>query len=484
MSSNKPTCPELPVVIIDDELHALQSYEMALRSSGINNIMCCQDSREVMTVLSQTQVSALLLDLWMPNFSGEDLLESIKQEHPEIPIIIITGVNEVATAVRCMKKGAIDYLVKPIEKNQIISAVKRAIELCELRVENFLLKKQILEKEETRHKAFSHIITNNEQMMAIFGYIEATARTPHAFLITGETGVGKELIARAIHTVSGRLGKFVAVNIAGLDDNTIADTLFGHKKGAFTGADSTRRGLIESANSGTLFLDEVGDLSQPSQVKILRFLEGQEYLPLGADIYKRSDARIIFATNIDIEEAQKSGRFRKDLYYRLRTHHVHVPPLRERKDDIPLLSESFLKNACRDLCKNPPEIPQMLYPLLSSYSFPGNVRELKSMILDAISSHQKGPLSLEIFQERIGIQDIPATQYDDKGFLERSISSSDRSGSLPTLKEITHQLISEAMRRAKGNQGVAASMLGISRQALNRRLNQNPSPSNSKDLEG
>lgn len=320
-------------------------------------------------------------------------------------------------------------------------------------------------------EAFSEIITNSPTLRSIFQYIEAISSSPQPVLITGETGVGKELVAKAIHQLSQRKGTFVPVNVAGVDDNVFADTLFGHRKGAFTGADQARSGLVEQASGGTLFLDEIGDLSPASQVKLLRLLQDGEYFPLGSDVGKRSDARVVVATNQDIQALQESGKFRKDLYYRLCAHPIHIVPLRERREDLPVLVDHFLRKASETLCKKKPTPPGELLTLLSTYHFPGNVRELQSMILDAVSSHKSGKLSMDVFKSYIR-QKQPLLDMDSKELLQGENIRASFSEQLPTLKQTEQLLVSGAMKRASGNQAIAAQMLGITRQALNKRLKQ------------
>jgi DNA-binding NtrC family response regulator len=293
-------------------------------------------------------------------------------------------------------------------------------------------------------------------------------------LIRGETGVGKELIARTLHSLSGLKGRFVTVNVAGLDDNVFSDTLFGHVRGAFTGADNERPGLIEQAAGGTLFLDEIGDLSQASQVKLLRLLEEGEYHQLGRDEPRRTAVRILASTHRNLWEQQKRGEFRKDLNFRLRTHRIYIPPLRERIDDIPLLTKHFLADAARNLSKKTPTPPPELFTLLKTYHFPGNVRELKAMIFDALSRHKAGVLSLEVFRSHIKAHlerewEPPAATTPSNGKPRPLISFSDK---LPSIKEATRLLVEEAMKRAGGNQSIAAGILGISQQALSKRLKQ------------
>ncbi len=458
----------LSVLIIDDEEQTLKSCEIALRSSGIENIICCKDSRDVDNIISQNDIGVVLLDLSMPFITGEELLKKITADYPQITIIIITGANDIDTAVRCIRAGASDYIVKPLERSRLISGVRRLLEIRELQRENRLLKEQLLSNDYRNSKSFSKIITKNEKMLSIFKYVEAIAITEYPVLITGETGVGKELMAKAIHDLSGRKGEFVAVNVSGLDDNIFSDTLFGHKKGAFTGADSHRPGLVEKSSGGTLFLDEIGDLNGISQVKLLRLLQEREYFPLGSDVAKRMDARILVATNQDLQFLMNSGHFRKDLYYRLLTHHIIIPPLRDRKDDIPMLTNFFIEKAAVS-CKKPlPAAPPELNSLLLSYHFPGNIRELKSMIYDAVSKHQSKKMSLDIFKERIfGDKNFSDDTLEKKPDFSPNINFSEK---IPTLKEGIKFIIDEALRRANGNQTIAASMLGISQQALSKRL--------------
>ena len=464
--------PSFPVMLVDDEAQALDSFEIALISANMNNFIRCQDSREVMPLLSKREIEVMLLDLRMPHVSGEGLLPIITSDFPEVPVIIITGANDVETAVKCMKHGAFDYMVKPVEKSRLVGGVRRAVELRELQRENRSLKAHVLSDKLEHPEAFSEIVTNSASMRFIFQYIEAISTSPRPVLITGETGVGKELIARAVHILSNRKGSFVPVNVAGLDDNVFADTLFGHKKGAFTGAEQTRSGLIEQASGGTLFLDEIGDLSTTSQVKLLRLLQDGDFFPLGSDIAKRSDARIIVATNQELDLLQSSGKFRKDLYYRLCDHHVHIPALRERLEDLPILVKHFLEKVSKTLSKKKPTPPDELSILLATYHFPGNIRELESMVFNAVSNHKSGKLSMETFKSHI-YQEHPILETKSKQLLKEKNVLISFSEQLPTLKQAEQLLIAEAMKRANGNQSIAALSLGITRQALNRRLKLN-----------
>jgi DNA-binding NtrC family response regulator len=331
--------------------------------------------------------------------------------------------------------------------------------------DNKALRESLLSNDGKTAGFFESIITRDRKMADIFRYITAIAKSDKPILITGESGTGKELFAAAVHAASGRSGELVTVNIAGLDDAMFSDTLFGHKRGAFTGADSDRPGLIERAGGGTLFLDEIGDLPQQSQVKLLRLIEQRKYYPLGADLTRSSDALIVAATNRDLEAACIASNFRQDLYYRLETHRIRLPPLRERRDDLPILVDAFAARAADKFGKAVPAIPPELYELLGTYDFPGNVRELESMVFDAVGRSDGRTLSLDSFKSKVfkkaGKSIVPAVSGIS---LYASLSS------LPTLSEAMNGLIREALKRAGGNQGVAAGLLGLSRTALNRRL--------------
>jgi DNA-binding NtrC family response regulator len=463
-----PPYPAAPLLIVDDEQAFLHSAEFLLAAEGLRNVVLCPDSRQVMALLGEREFSAVLLDLSMPHVSGRELLPRIVEEHPELPVVVLTGVNEVETAVGCMRAGAFDYLVKPVEDSHLVAAIRHALELTQIRGENARLKQRLLSGALEHPEAFAEIVTRSERLRAVFQYAEAIAATPLPVLVTGETGVGKELVSVALHRLSGRAGQFVAVNVAGLDDTLFSDTLFGHKRGAFTGADKDRPGLLEQAAGGTIFLDEIGDLSAQSQIKLLRLLQERRYYPLGSDLPKPSDARVIVATNRDLTVLQREGGFRKDLYFRLRAHHIQLPPLRERKEDIPLLIDHLLDRAAQSLGRKRPTPPRELYTLLASYSFPGNVRELEGLVFDAVSRHRSGVLSLESFLQAIGAPAAAAAGPEgEQAPGQRALHFGT---DLPTLREAVDQVVQEALRRCGGNQSQAARLLGLSRRALNNRL--------------
>jgi DNA-binding NtrC family response regulator len=463
-----------PVLIVDDEGQFLQSAYFSLKTSGITNVERCDDSRCVLEILDSKKVSVVLLDILMPYITGKELLPQITSKYPGIPVIMLTALNEIETAVECMKAGAFDYLVKPIDKTRLVTTLKRAIEFREMRLENTMLQESLLSDTLIDVTSFSEIITDSCSMKSIFKYIEAIASTPLSMLITGETGSGKELIARSIHNASGRKGAFVAVNVAGLDDSLFSDTLFGHEKGAFTGAENKRAGLIQKATGGTLFLDEIGDLKMESQVKLLRLLEDRSYYQVGADTPLISDARIVVATNCDIMEKFNEGKFRADLFYRLNGHHIRIPPLRKRREDIPLLVNHFFEKASAEMKKKIPRIPEELFTLLNVYHFPGNIRELKGMVYDAVSRYQSGILSLDTFREHLeyctGIPSVVSTSaVETATTATQKVRFFDQ---LPTLHEVEDLLVQEALSRSSGNQSIAASLLGLTRSALNKRINK------------
>jgi len=459
----------LPVLLVDDEVQILLSFSVMLKSAGIKNVITMDDSREVMNFLNENKVAMVVLDLSMPFVSGEELLVKISKEFPEIPVIIVTATHEIATAVECMKNGAQDYLLKPVEKSRFISAIRKVLEMGYLKNEVSTLKQYLLSDDLKKESAFAHIVTSSKKMHAIFKYIEVIADSPFPVLITGETGTGKELISKAIYNCGTGFKSFVAVNVAGLDDTMFSDTLFGHKKGAFTGADANREGLIAQAAGGVLFLDEIGDLSHQSQVKLLRLVQEKEYYQLGSDVPKKTDSRIIVATNKDLKEQVKEGKFRKDLYFRLSAHQVDIPALRDRSEDIPYLIDHFLDMAARALNKRKPTPPPELVTLLATYEFPGNIRELETLVCDAVSRHKSGILSMESFKSLIdserGRMDLGPGDSNGK-----PQSTEEFFKSFPTLKQAEQYLIDKALERSEGNQGIAASLLGITRQALNKRL--------------
>ena len=463
MKSNPLHLP-YKILIVDDEGIHLTLFERFLQKDGFSNILTCSDSTKVISLIDKNPIKLVLLDLNMPKISGFDLLKEIKSKFPDVAVIIISGGNDFEIAINCMKNGAYDYIIKPVVQKEFMGRITKAITFIELTHENERLKKMIFKKELKNPEIFTNIITANENMLSIFRYLEAISKTTEPILITGDTGVGKELFADAFYKLSKRKGKFIKVNIAGLDDQMFSDTIFGHKKGAYTGAVQDRKGLIEKATDGALFLDEIGDLSKLSQIKLLRLIQEREFYPLGSDTPKYSNALLIVATNKNLQIEQENDNFRRDLYYRLNTHNVKIPSLKRRKDDIEPLVKFFLDKFSKELTKKPPIPPKQLFDLLNNYTFPGNIRELRSMVYEAVSLHQSGILSMDTFVNYI---DAKKSNDNKDDFTENVIKFPDQ---LPTLKEVQQQLLDEAMKRANNNQIIAARILGISRQAINKRL--------------
>ncbi|TVQ98807.1 MAG: sigma-54-dependent Fis family transcriptional regulator [Desulfovibrionales bacterium] len=462
-----------PIFLVDDEKPLLDSLCMTLHAAGYGNVEAFTDGQAVLDRLPDVQCALLLLDLFMPGrVHGEAILERFRSEAPHVPVVVVTGVDETGPAVRCMKAGAFDYLVKPVEQALLLATVRRALDHAGLLRQNMHLRDKLLSERLDQPEAFSGIIAENRRMQAIFRYMEVIAPTAEPVLITGETGTGKDLMAMALHRLSGRGEPFVAVNVAGLDDNMFADTLFGHVKGAFTDARQDRQGMVEQAADGTLFLDEIGDLSLVSQVKLLKLIQDQEYLPLGAQRPRRSRARIVAATNQDLEAAESKGLFRRDLFYRVNTYHVHLPPLRERGQDILLLAEHYLRQACESLKIPCGQIDSPLAERLLFHPFPGNVRELRSLIFNSMA--QGGLQALEKNMATLVKSPVPRCDAPAMKTVQDTTSRTDIlfPDPLPTMDQTLQDLVQEALRRSGGNQAAAARMLGISRQAMHQRLHQ------------
>ncbi len=461
--------PAFGILLVDDEIPWLRSLSLTLEGpGGLSHLYQCQDSRDALRFLAEQDIGLVLLDLTMPHRSGEEVLRQIITDYPQVRVIILSGMNQLDTAVTCMRLGAYDYFVKTVEEERLVDGVRRAVRMIELERENLAIRRRFQHHQLDCPEAFSAIITDHPDMRARFQYLEAVAPSNQPILITGESGVGKELFARAVHQLSRNKGELVSVNVAGLDDNVFADTLFGHIRGAYTGADALRKGMVEAAAGGTLFLDEIGDLSIASQVKLLRLLQNGEYYPLGSDQPKQMSARVVVATHADLDEKMATGAFRRDLYYRLIAHHVHVPPLRERMEDLPLLLEYFLHKLAAELGKKAPTPPPELAVLLATYRFPGNIRELEAMICDAISVHQGKVLSMKTFIDRIA-----GTEQESQRMLPAVCKNPfEPLAELPTLQQAGRLLVDAAMQRAAGNQSVASRLLGISQPALSKRLKQ------------
>jgi DNA-binding NtrC family response regulator len=457
---------DIPILLVDDEEDILFSYSFALKSAGYKNITTASGGQKALDILEQRAFALIVLDLYMPEIDGNDILDFVMAKYPETPVIIITAADDSQTAVNCLKKGADDYILKPVDSLRFITTIKNILEKEELKrqVESFT------EATEASHlkcsSDFSSIVTKESSMFAIFKYIEAVAGGMQPVLICGETGTGKELMAEAVHKASRRKGAFVPVNVADVDDTVFSDTLFGHRKGAFTGADKARRGLLLEASGGTLFLDEVGDISENSQLKLLRFLQEGTFRAMGSDTEEKADVRIVLATNADLDKKVTEGRFRKDLYYRIAIHKLCIPPLRDRKGDIPLLFSHFYKMAGVELGTPEKNFEKAAAGILSSYTFPGNIRELRAIAYDlaARSPNMLTAGDVIAYLESTG---------RSRGAVSSAVPAGTQftySGRFPSLKDMENILISEALKISGGNQSKAAALLGISRQAMNKRV--------------
>ena len=457
----RATYPRDPILLVDDDEFELEAVRLVLDGEGFNHVVCCSDSRQVLGLLSQETFSIVVLDVAMPYLSGTELLPLVLEHQPNASIIFVSATTDVNVAVELLHRGAHDYLTKPFDSRRFMTTIRTYLERWEAQQEIFRMRESLLLGQPSRPENFQHVVTQNAGMLKVFSYLEAIAPTDLPVLVMGETGVGKESIAEAVHKASGRQGPFVPVNLGGLDDQLFSDALFGHVKGAFTGALGVRTGFIQQASGGTLFLDEVGDLSPESQVKLLRLLQNREYYALGSDKMARSSARFVFATNHDLPSQVEKGLFRKDLFYRLWSHRVTVPPLRERREDIRPLALHFIKRYSTQIGKPVPAADETFFRRLAETPFPGNIRELEGLVADVLVRHQGGPLTEKSLPTlaRGDLVGTPTTQIDLSRWPE-----------LPTLRELSEALIEEALARSKGVQGTAAKVLGISRTALNKRL--------------
>jgi len=456
------------LLIIEDDEDVRRGIATFFGDSGYG-VIVADNGEEGIELFHSERPDIIFTDLRMPIKGGLEVIRAVIEHDPDMPIIVISGTGAVKDAVEALRFGAWDYVEKPVTDLEALEHMtSKALENRLLRSQVAGLKQKLLSGGIRNPATFTAIITRSPAIHSIFQYIEVIGPTPQPVLIYGETGTGKELFANAVHSASGRKGKFVALNVAGLDDQMFSDTLFGHAKGAFTGADRMREGLIAQAAGGTLFLDEIGDLKEATQIKLLRLLQEGEYFPLGSDHPRKSDVRIVLATHRNLTEMVASGMFRQDLYYRLFAHQVSLPPLRERLDDIPLLLNHYLLDAAEGLNKKKPTPPPELCNYLKAYRFPGNVRELKAMVYEAVTRHTQGVLSMETFLKCMGKS---AENLSKPELCHSEIILRDSKGErMPTIEEAEEVLIEQAMRLADGNQGLAAGYLGLNRTTLNKKL--------------
>ncbi|MFH1137488.1 MAG: sigma-54 dependent transcriptional regulator [Pseudomonadota bacterium] len=443
-----------PILIVDDEVHFLNSAARKLRMEGFNDVTALADPVLAAETVKKKTFDLALLDITMPVLNGLDLLEKIKAKSPQTECIMITAQQDIALVIKAVRLGAYDYLVKPLQPDQLMHTLRRALERKNL-VELLLLRQEEdLSRGLETPAAFEEIITVNEKMLRLLREAELHARSDIPILITGETGVGKELLARAIHRAGFRSRKpFVAVNMLALSPNLFESEFFGHAKGAFTGAIQDKAGYLDQAGGGALFLDEIGDLAMEVQGKLLRVLQEKEFTPVGRTRPKKADVRMIAATNQDLETLVREGRFRKDLYYRLRYASLRLPPLRERKDDLRLLARNLLKNSSRPKATISPEAEAVLM----RHDWPGNVRELRGALEAAAN----------LAEERIILpQHLRLPPADPP----RAVRPDEVGGDIEPLAEVERRHILAVYHALKNNKTRTAEKLGVSQATLWRKL--------------
>ncbi len=439
------------ILIVDDEKIALRNLEHVMKKEGYE-VVATTSGPNALRLLQEQEFDVVLTDLKMEKVDGMEILENCKRLYPDTEVIMITAYATIPSAVETMKKGAYDYIAKPFKLDEVRRVVKEAIEKVKLKKENRLLREE-LQKYEGKVK----IITQDPEMQRLLDVARQIAPTDCNVLITGESGTGKELFARYIHFNSKRAeGPFFAINCGAFTEELLSNELFGHEKGAFTGATSMKKGLIEMASGGTLFLDEITEMAPSMQVKLLRVIQEKELLRVGGTEPVKVDVRFIAATNRDIQDAIKNGAFRQDLYYRLNVVSLRIPPLSERRDDIPILGYYFLKKYSALMNKDVTEIAEDVMAILMNYDFPGNVRELENIIERGVALTNSN---------RIEIGHLPE---DLKQLSIRTFRK--KNGRIPTLEEQEEAYIKWVLKEVGGNKTVAAQILGIDRVSLWRKL--------------
>lgn len=434
------------ILVVDDEQNIRRMLNRVLSSDGFI-VKEAINGLEALKRLEEEDYSLVLLDLKMPGLNGIETLKKIREFDINLPIIMISAYGSISEAVEAMKLGALDYLIKPFDIEELKIIVERAIKQYELRVENIYYR----EEEEKRFN-FDEIIGKSKAIKRVLEMVKSVSVTPATVLITGESGTGKELIARAIHKNSpGNKNPFVVVNCVAFSSHLLESELFGHEKGAFTGAISKRIGRFEMANGGTIFLDEIGEVDPVIQTKLLRFLQEKEFERVGSSKSIKVDVRILSATNLDLKKKAEDNNFRQDLYYRLNVFNIEVPPLRERKEDIPLLVEHFIHKYNKILNKKVEEISPQAMELLLNYDYPGNIRELENI------------LERSMIMAKNNIMDETYFAFINKE------NFSEKKG---TLKEVEKELIIKYLIQNKSNRTKTAELLGISRRSLQNKIKE------------
>lgn len=440
------------ILIIDDEKNIREGLGTALELEGYD-VKLAENGEIGLKLIEKGDIDLVITDLRMPGISGEEVIAKVAGESPGIPVIVLTGHGSIDSAVTAMRNGAYDFLTKPLNLDRLILIVKRALAGRELEIRHSTLKEELDAK-----TSFESIIGKSAEMLRIFEVVRKAANSKASVLITGESGTGKELIANALHNLSNRRDKpFVKVHCAALSESLLESELFGHEKGAFTGAVARKRGRFELANTGSIFLDEIGEIDQNVQIKILRVLQDRRFERVGGEETLEVDVRIIAATNRDLLQEIAEHRFREDLFYRLNVVHIQVPPLRERKDDIPLLVASFLEEFAKENNKKITGIDARARSALYKYNWPGNIRQLRNCIESAVVMCSGSEITLE---------DLPPSV---------SGASDTDMISIPvgiTLAEAEKILIQQNLAVNKGNKSKTADILGIGRKTLHRKIDE------------
>lgn len=440
------------ILIIDDEKNIREGLAMALEMEGYT-VALASDGKSGLERVAKGDIDLVITDLRMPGVSGEEVLAKVTSETPGLPVIVLTGHGSIDSAVDAMRSGAYDFLTKPLNLDRLTLIVKRALANRELS-----LRHRELVDEVDKSKCFESIIGKSAEMQKIFQMVRRVADSKASVLITGESGVGKELIANAIHNLSSRKNNpLIKVHCAALSENLLESELFGHEKGAFTGAVARKRGRFELAHSGTIFLDEIGEIDQNVQIKILRVLQDKRFERVGGEDTVEVDVRLVTATNRDLEKEIAEGRFREDLYYRLNVVHIHVPPLRERKDDIPLLVQSFLKEFAKENGKDITAIDACARSALYKFDWPGNIRQLRNCIESAVVMCTGNTITLDDLPPGIAPKDSKDTIQIPSG---------------TTLSEAERIIIQQSLADNRGNKSKTAEILGIGRKTLHRKLEE------------
>jgi DNA-binding NtrC family response regulator len=446
---------DAPVLVVDDDEGLLLSIKATLISSGLPEPALVSDSRRVIDLLRQHRYRLVLLDLMMPHMGGMEVLQLIREEFPDTDCVIVSAMDDVPTAVAAMSSGAIDYLVKPLNSERLVALVSSHLERYRFRDELARVGRKKIFANLKNPDAFSRIIAEDESMALVFHQVEAVAGTDYSVVINGESGTGKEMLARVIHQLSHRAkAPFYAVNMASFSKTLFEDEFFGHAKGAYTDAGAERRGFFEAANGGTLFLDEITELDPSLQAKLLRVIEEREFYRLGSTEIRNVDVRIIAATNRDIPDEILKGRFRADLFYRINTYNIKIPPLRERTSDILPLARFFLKLHGEANHKKVDDLAPDLAERLLNHPFPGNVRELENMMAAAVLLEKGKTLTLAAARSLL--------PYEGP---ERR-----RSVELLTLDELERRHIERVLEVTGGNRPRAAKILGINVSTIYRKL--------------